>query len=61
MQELVETLGEVTTLGLTKGQSLVGPNKGLALTPPPPAGAIPTPGRVAGVALLAAGMVACAL
>ena len=27
VQELVESLGEVTTLGLTKGQSLVGPTK----------------------------------
>eukprot|EP00964_Phaeocystis_antarctica_P040244 scaffold23007_cov60-Phaeocystis_antarctica.AAC.2 len=65
VQELVESLGEVTTLGLSKGRSLVGPTKGQALTPPPPASAILTPGRVAGVAFLAAGMVAgtaaCAL
>lgn len=65
MQELVESLGEVTTLGLSKGRSLVGPTKGQALTPPPAVGAILTPDRVAAVAFLAAGMVAgmaaCAL
>ena len=65
VQELVESLGEVTTLGLSKGRSLVGPTKGQALTLPPAAGAILTPGRVAAVAFLAAGMVAgmaaCAL
>ena len=65
VQELVESLGEVTTLGLSKGRSLVGPTKGQALTPPPAVGAILTPDRVAAVAFLAAGMVAgmaaCAL
>uniref|UniRef100_A0A7S3T6L2 Uncharacterized protein n=1 Tax=Emiliania huxleyi TaxID=2903 RepID=A0A7S3T6L2_EMIHU len=57
VQGLVESLGGVHTLGLPKGQGLVGPTKGQTLTPPPPAGAGLTPIRVAGVAVLALGVI----